>query len=424
MDKYIEMFAPLLMDWQQTAIDNTRYSVVLAALAFIIGWQLVVLFKNKRIAGLNRQLMKEKQNLGEAEQKHQELLVKHKELVVKQENDAESITDLQQQLEQLSKNFQESKDQHAEFLQKHELLSKTLDEKQSAMDALKLDLDDKSHVVEQIQGKLAEQKNLLAEYALDKAKIEELKKEASEASSVKQLLLQRENENSEQIKKIEKLEQSAKNSIDRVLVLESEMDKRSHVVEPEVPREQFEQLENMKVQLDLEKQNADSKAEYSVELENTLQQQNEQLAQFNEKLKVLLTQPEPESKPVMQKDTSPSDDKVAGGLVGKLLKLASSLDKVDITDHPLHNEEVVRDEDVWQKHRRIIDQLIEQLTIQAEDREYQPIAVENTDSTVKSSDALASDSPKQVNEVPLNEVTEIMDNFQDKLKGFYHKFKS
>ena len=417
MDKYIEMFAPLLQEWQQTAIDNTTYSVALAALAFILGWQLVILFKRKGITDLKHQLVNEKQNLEQAEHKHEELLVKQK-------SDEESIAELQQQFEQVSTNLKESEEKHAEILTKHELLIKTLDEKQSAMDALKSDLDDKGHVVEQIQGKLAEQKNLLAEYALDKAKIEEMKKEASEASSVKQQLLQKENENNEQIKKIEKLEQSAKNSIDRVLVLESQLEKQSHVDKPkdntDDNSEQVAQLESIKVQLDLEKRNAESKAEYSVELEHTLKQQNQQLAQFNEKLQALLTPSKPQ--PVIQQNTSSSTDvKEADGLFGKLLNLVSKLDEVDISDHNQKFKEEEVPEDVWQKHQWIIDQLIGQSTIKPEENEPPTIAVENTDAADKSSDALASDSPKQVDEVQVNEVTE---KIQDKLKGFYHKFRS
>ena len=417
MDKYIEMFAPLLKDWQQTAIDNTTYSVAIAALAFIIGWQLVVLFKRKGIANLNDQLMKEKQNLEQAEHKHEELLVKQK-------SDEESIAGLQQQFDQVSTKLQESEEQHAEFLQKHEQLTKTLDEKQSAMDALKLDLDDKTHVVEQIQGKLAEQKNLLAEYALDKAKIEEMKKEASEASSVKQQLLQQENENKEQIKKIEKLEQSAKNSIDRVLVLESRLEKQSHADKPkdnaDDNSEQVAQMESMKVQLDLEKRNAESKVKYSVELEQTLQQQKQQLAQFNEKLQALLTKPQPQ--PVTEQNTSSSNDvKEADGLFGKLLNLVAKMDEVDISDHNQKFKEEEVPEDVWQKQQWIIDQLIAQSMIEQEENEYQTAAIENDEVTDKNSDTLASDSPKQENEVQVNEVTE---NIQDKLKGFYHKFKS
>jgi len=417
MDKYIEMFAPLLQEWQQTAIDNTMYSVALAVLAFILGWQLVILFKRKGITDLKHQLVNEKQHLEQAEHKHEELLVKQK-------SDEESIAELQQQFEQVSTNLKESEEKHADVLQKHELLTRTLDEKQSAMDALKLDLDDKSHVVEQIQGKLAEQKNVLAEYALDKAKIEEIKKEASEASSVKQQLLQKANENNEQIKKIEKLEQSAKNSIDRVLVLESQLEKQSHVDKPkdntDDNSEQVAQLESIKVQLDLEKRNAESKAEYSVELEQTLQQQNQQLAQYNEKLQTLLTQSQPQ--PVTERNTLSSNDvKEADGLFGKLLNLVSKLDEVDISDHNQKFKEEEVPKDVWQKHQWIIDQLIGQSTIKPEENEPPTIAVENTDAADKSSDALASDSPKLVDEVQVNEVTE---KIQDKLKGFYHKFRS
>ena len=414
MDKYIEILATLLKDWQFLATHFTTYSVVLAALAFVMGGLLVVFLKNKRIAVLSRLLMEDKQALKQAEHKNEELLVKQK-------TDAESITEFQQQLEQLSKNLQEIKEQHTEFLQKHELLTKTLDEKQSVMETLKLDFDDKSHVVEKLQGKLADQKHLLAEYALDRANIEEMKKEASEASSIKQQLLQRENENNEQIKKIEKLQQSAKNSIDRVLELESQLEKRSYADETEETQGQSAQLDAVKLQLDQEKQNAESKAEYSVELEQKLQQQNQQLAQFNEKLQLLLTQPQPQ--PVIEEVASSNDDnKVTGGLVGKLLNLVSKLDKVDVSEHHENDkEEELKFEDAWQKHQWIIDQLLEQSTIQTEDNEHQTIVVEKVDSAVKSSDALASDSPKQVNEGQVNEVNE---KIQDKLKGFYNKIRS
>jgi hypothetical protein len=194
------------------------------------------------------------------------------------------------------------------------------------------------------------------------------------------------------------------------------LDKFSHVDESEVPQEQLAQLDAVKVQLDQEKQNAESKAEYSVELEQKLQQQNQQLAQFNEKLQLLLTQAQPQ--PVTQVVTSSNDDKKeTEGLVGKLLNLVSMLDNVNVTEnHKNDKEEELQFEDVWQRHQWIIDQLTEQSTIQTEDNEHQTIVVEKVDSAVKSSDVLASDSLMQVNEV--NE------KIQDKLKGFYKKIRS
>ena len=196
------------------------------------------------------------------------------------------------------------------------------------------------------------------------------------------------------------------------------------------------------MQLEQEKQVAESNAEHSAELENTIQEHNQQLLQLNEKLESFLTQ----TQSVTQ------DDKLQA-------------------------------EEVWPQHLTIINRVIDQLSSQSVDTGHQPTTIEN-DENAATIEALTETVNGQQNHIarllydleikkllikdknldiqgipaaiiekqqadqaridtleqklatkklhkspvnisePLKDVTETMEHFQEKLKGFYHKFIS
>jgi hypothetical protein len=54
MQKFIENFAYYWVDWQQTAISNIPYSIVLALFSMFIGGYIITVLKRKRIIGLKK----------------------------------------------------------------------------------------------------------------------------------------------------------------------------------------------------------------------------------------------------------------------------------------------------------------------------------------------------------------------------------
>jgi len=119
MDQYIELFAVYWVDWQQTAIANTRYTVVLATSAFLIGTFIISLLKALKIANLNKQLLAEQKQVEQLTSSHEELLNQHKTA-------EEQITSIQQQLSDTSDNFEKEKQQYqSDLIAKDKLLSES-----------------------------------------------------------------------------------------------------------------------------------------------------------------------------------------------------------------------------------------------------------------------------------------------------------
>ena len=119
MDQYIELLAFYWVDWQQTAIANTRYSVVLATSAFLIGSIIISLLKALKIANLNKQLTTEKKQFEQLTNSHEELLTQHKTI-------EEQVTTIQQQLTESSTSLEKEEKQHqSDLIAKDKLLSES-----------------------------------------------------------------------------------------------------------------------------------------------------------------------------------------------------------------------------------------------------------------------------------------------------------
>jgi len=221
MDKYIELLAFYWVDWEQTAILNTRYSVVLAVLAFFIGVFIIALLKSGKISKLQKSLSQEKQLVEQAKVKHDELDGQLKESVV-------LSTDLQQQLEQSANTLKQEKEEHqTKIADKDELFLKSGQEKQVEIDNINKALTEKNSLSEKLQTELNEQQAVVAKAVEAQEKIVELDKllvdSTAEMNDAKQQFQAQLAISTERLAQIERQEESTKTQINRVLELESQL---------------------------------------------------------------------------------------------------------------------------------------------------------------------------------------------------------
>jgi len=388
MDKFIEIFVFYLSEWQQVAINNVQYSVVIALGSLLIGVLLVLLLKRKKSVSLKQKLMLQNHALELSEQKYDKLLITQK-------NDVENISSLQQQIDQLTKDLQESEKQSNEYIQKEELIKKALDAKNLEVDGLESIVNEKNQRVDQLQSKLDEQKIQVSEHALEQAQIVVMEKELSELSNklnkveqkIQTQIVELTNKN-EMIAQLELSAQSSEKNLDEVSELKSE----------------------------ITKQEVDSNIEQLLELENTLQQQNQQMTQFNKKLQSLL----------IQSNTNTENENIltdthqdSGGVLSKLLYKMSFLDNVKNSDAEQSHANDLVIEDVWQQHQHIIDQLIEQLSVQQPKPDVQTVNIEDERLAANDTEEVLDQQSTQV-----DESAKEMDQLKLKLKGFYRKLIS
>lgn len=404
MDKFIEILAYLFLDWQQIVNENLSNSLFLGALAFFVGMLLTVVLVKSVVSGLKQQLIKEKKNLELAENKRAEL-------VKIQIHDAEQMAEQQQKHNKTVIKLQVAEAECSNLNIKQQEFSKSLLAKTAEYDDLGLALDEKSQLLVKLQSEFDEQKNKLSQSVVDKLKLDELEKNAEktdqQASQVKQQILQLEGELKDKNQLIEGLDssdQAAKINKDKVTALQA----------------QISQLKNDNT--NQSKQDKDvSKTDYALELENTVKQHDQQLIEFNKKLQLLITS----TIPGQQISSLISENKEDDGFVGKVLNMFASIDKATTGESDLDGEDKlsINNEDIWQKHHDIIEQLTHQL-----------IAEENTKEMLivgEQSQPVASNSVSEVaekiseNSAELNnEKSESLDSIQHKLKGIYNKIIS
>lgn len=379
MDKYIETFAIYFVNWQQTAIDNPQYSIVLAVAAVFIGGLIVLLWMRATTVTLQQKVMIQNHALEQSEQKREQL-------EVTQKNDVENLVSVQQQVEQLTKDVQE---------------------KQVQMDEMDSTVNDKQKLIEHLQEQFNEQKTQISQYVLDQAKIEVLEKEASEfaddlnnAKQKGQALEVDINIKNEQIAQLEQAGQSVKNNMDTVSGLENQLSELES---------QLKELSSIN--------EAESKNEQVSELENTVLHQNKQLTEFNSKLQSLLIQPQID---IVSTDTEKDSD----GFINKLLSKLSLLDNKKPDEVQSESQSDIDEtsvKDAWQVHQMIVDQLIEQSTTQTVNSNEQIQELETEDLVVEVAAEIIEEEPIQVAEESIVEEdsTNFKDPFQEKLKGLY-----
>jgi len=445
MDKYIELIAYYGIDWQQTAIANTRYSVVLAVFAIFVGGFIIAILKRRKIVKLMRQVMQIKQQLEKAEKKHEEL-------VIQQKDDGLQIEGLQQQLEKASSTLKQEQEQHESILaSKDELFIKAASDKKLEIDEINALLNSKNQLVEQLQAELDGQKEKIAKFTEAQAKIVELEDKseqtASELSVVKQQLdteLEHKNERDEQI---DKLKQAAQTQIDRVLDLEAQLALLKNSRENE-EKQQIETLESERLQLEQVRLNEVAKAkaesekiiqepesEPEMEIPEVSKETNVEVKTHtaevvSKKVDLVVEQKPVESKTVVEKpiDSKAKPKPEKEGVIKGVLGWFSSLDDAvaaepvaDEVEKSVDDSKIEDDiEEGQAKNGRNSNPVINKPApvSAAESVKIEPVIVTKkvTDSVLKVQEEEESDFSGK-----LAEVADKMDSLQDKLKGYFKK---
>lgn len=413
MELVIKLISLYWADLQQTAIANPRFSIILAALALLMGGLIVAILKRGKIAGLKRQVTQEKQQLEKTEKTHEELLTKQK-------NYETQITDVQQQLEQATKNLQHERNEHQSTLStKDKLFIETANKKQQEVVEINTMLDEKTLLVDRLQGDLNEQESKIAKYAKAQAQIVEMEKQVyqseTELNTVKQQLETELNNKNEQI------EQSAKIHKDRVSELELQLEKISDTSVAENIQQQVINQQSEKNQIIQEKEKLEVKADNPLvdmdtdmdteidldmdfdmeidmdkEMDKTTIQQNDSLVAIpSEKSDTQEIHVESLEQEISTAKEQTSAEKQ--GVVGQVLGWFSSMDKA------LENNEVNENN----------LESVEEVEIKRK-----PVIKEN----LNSEDTISDDEESSFSE-KLAGVADKMDSFSGKFKNLYHKVK-
>ena len=440
MDKYIEIMAVYWIDWQQTAIANTRYSVALAALALLIGGIIVAILKRKKIIKLMMQIMHKSQQLEKAEKVHEELISKQKE-------DSQQIAGFQQQIEQAATSLQKEREEHQTTISdKEKLFLQITQEKQLKIDEINFALNEKNQLTEQLTNQLNEQTSKIAQYDEAQAKITSLEKQiqqsVAELNEVKQQLDTELTGKNTQTEKLEKLKLTAQTQLDRILELESQQgnlknsqdnEEKQQLDELELERKQLQdKLETERKQQEQNRLNAEREAQDKAELEKKVLQQKQQ-AEENAKKAEALNKP---AEPVKKTEEAPVaeikqlDDKVKvtskpkkQGMVNNVLGWVSSLDKivdaVGVSDKA--EEAVVIPE--TEKSEPVTNQVIEKPVPTKPLEVVKSTPVVETKKTIDSASNIEDKGEETFSE-KMAEVADKMDSFQETFKGFFNKKKS
>ena len=153
MQKFIEIFSFYWVDWQQTAISNIPYSIVLAILSMFIGGYIITALKRKRIIGLKKKIKQHKHLVIKAEKKY-------KDLLQGQINDAERVASLQLRIDMASSNLLEEKVKLESIVFENEELSlKETNKKQLEIDTLNTKVLEQNQLIEQLKDDLYEKSN-------------------------------------------------------------------------------------------------------------------------------------------------------------------------------------------------------------------------------------------------------------------------
>ncbi len=440
VDIFVLKIANFLADWQQIAIDNTRYTVVLIFLTALVSGLMVALRYRYRISALQLQL-EDTLSAG----KQADLDFAKLDRTTEQETKQSEIIN-----RQLTESEQNRLSIEAELREKERLLA----DKQEALENLQVILDDKTERIDQLQNELAEQKsvqsltldpsrdesdNKTGQQKPDQDRMAEMARESAQLATdlnvVKQQLLQLE---AELVSKNDQIRQLANNrppsdpsDIERVNELENQLAQLKAEGEQAISRDQYQRLEQ-------EKQTAESKIQHLNELEHYFQQHNEQLIKLNRQLTSALPE-NPGFTPntgeidsaQTRKEISVSIWQQHRDLIERLLQQAAKRrsDSEQIVELAALQENI----NAQQNHidRLQYDLEIKKALIKNQNTPLQAIPaaiIERQQADLAKIEALQKKLADRKNRFsvdlnePLEEVSETIGLLQDKVKGFYRKW--
>lgn len=212
----IETIGLYWSDWQQTAIDNTRYSVVLAVFAIFIGGFIMSILKKKKITNLVEQVTQEKLSLEKSEYERVSLLKK-------QDDDLAHITDIRHQLEK------EREMHQSVTAKKDELFIISSHEKQQEMEGVSSELTEKKVLIDQLKSELKLQQSKVALHVDVQENVLEIEKDASQLAAelvaVKQQLKIEIDKNNEQLEQFGALKKTDNTDIGSTVEQDLQLEK-------------------------------------------------------------------------------------------------------------------------------------------------------------------------------------------------------
>lgn len=423
MDQIIEIMAVYWVDWQQTAIANTRYSVVLGTVAFFIGMFFLAILKSGKIKSLQQQLLQNRQLLDETKNAHDKLVKEQAVNVAK-------ITEQEQQLEKMAADLQQEKEAHkTEIANKDELFLKLSQEKNLEIEEANSKLIEKNQLSEKLQNELNEYKDNIAKFEEVRSQVTTLEKQLAESNaelnSVKSELESELKLKDTLLEKVDKQELSTKTQINRVLELEGQLLELNNTHKIETIQRQDEQVKQREQEL------LDLTQKQSVVREEAVE------PVISTKVEKVIEQPEQQaitSAPIAEanKETVAPDEKeiTKQGISAKVLGWFSSMDKaLEGDDNPQVDKVCSAD-----SLREPAEELTPVVSVEPVNvvKEVEPVVEVKQTITAKVKEAsIVAQPPKESVEIldeeessfseKLAEVADKMDSMQGKLKGFFSK---
>jgi chromosome segregation protein len=390
MDAIIVTLYAWLLDWQQTAVANTRYTVVVIVLSLFVCFCVMWLWQRRRFVTWQQQIAALQEDKTQVEQ-----------------NALKQTTELQQQYDLAEKKIAtldeqcQAEQQKLKQIEQHSLqLQQTIQDKDSANIRLQQQLDQSNEQLGAIQAEIEllqrqlEEKNVPAEI---QAQLDDREKQHQEDQ---QKLAQMEQDKAGITHELEQINNQLQ-AVDDELAQKNAVISRMEqtYTKPQSngsdAAEQQRELALLKKQL----QDAEHEAGKFAELEQYIQRQNEQLLQLNRQL----------SEALSVEATEDLRDRDGQGFFSKLLTLVRKIDNSVLEETPQQNSSVPEKvaDSLWQEHTHLIESLLAQL---------QPLGLnDSNDLSVpapSSSESLVHDEDDTVHDL------------QRKVKGIYQKWLS
>lgn len=352
MNEFMLQLGKWLADWQQTAIANTRYSVVLIFTAMLFTVSILFLWQRKSRSSYIRQL--EQFELLREQADHEIA-----GLIGSQRENAERLVELEQGLVTAKQQLLLSQEKGASLRQEVLLQQQALADKQAEIEQFIVNQHDQNGIIEQLRGDLEKQK------AVNAAVSPSLQAQLTEAGQQRQRDQEQIKEKEQQAvllieelellkNQLQQLEQELSQKNEQILRLET------HELEPDKQnqtrpigqgglalRSHSEKL------LQHDKQQLERLSCRIAELENCLNRNNEQLTRQNQQLQIALQKGE----------SAGGDQNESPGMVNRLLSLVPAANRIDIANNFRAEETVqAKNQSLWRYQQELIARLLEQAT--------------------------------------------------------------
>lgn len=433
MDKFVEIMNPYWISWQQIALENIQFSIVLAIFAMLFGFIIMAILKSVKIAGLKKQLKQQKTLLEQAESKQEEFLAQQK-------TDSEQIAGFQQQAEQLSADLENEKQLHqSDITKKDDLFITSANEKKLEIDTLNSAIAEKTQHTEQLQNQLKQQSADISQFSALQEKFVEKETQAgqsaNELASLHQQLETALKSTNQLIEQLDVKDQLIKSQSDKVSELELQLKERRNTLEMEKIDQQLANHGSNTIQPKQPAQFIEPTIEPVTEAIIESKPEPEAVAAVKEKAPIIeeiIEKPLPKVEPIpeptietvrrprVEEPATEQTDKqgVVNGVLGWFSSIDNALENNKVTGKLFKSDVVVPAEPA--EIAPSIDQVEikpEPVEVAVEKIEQAPLPVkEKPVPVVKTADVHETSFSEK-----LADVADTMDSLQGKFKGFFSK---